>query len=123
MELSTEQNEEKKIFIVHIKGVHQRPHDAFDVLQFVINSFDEHGRTRILIDLTEAEIKGGLMDNYKAANPSPELAKDLKKFRFAIVSSEITEHDEFFENLADNRGHRVRFFDNHDVAMEWLGKL
>jgi uncharacterized Fe-S cluster-containing protein len=120
MELSAELDREKNIFIVHVRGRYQRPRDGFEAQRFVIDSFAEHGCRRILLDLTKAEIKSGVISTYNTANPSPDVATELRKFSFAAVYPEITDDDRFFETVAVNRGLRVRAFDNADSAIEWL---
>jgi hypothetical protein len=40
--------------------------------------------------------------------------------KLAIVYAEITEQERFFEDVAVNRGYRLRVFDDKKKALEWL---
>jgi hypothetical protein len=122
MELSTAFDKEKDIFIVHVMGEYRRPYNGFEAQRLVINSFAEHGCRRVLLDLTQAEIIAGTLSTYQTANPEPEVAQELRKFSFAAMYAEISEDDRFFETAANNRGLRVKTFDDLDKALEWLEK-
>lgn len=122
MNLSTEFDSEKNIFIVHVVGEYRRPHDGFEAQRLVIETFAEHGCRRVLLDLTQAEVIAGALSTYQTANPKPEVAQELRKFSFAAVYAEISEDDRFFETAAFNQGFRVKAFDDLEQALEWLEK-
>lgn len=122
MELSTELDKERKIFIVRVTGQYRRPDDGFEAQHLVIKSFAEHGYRRVLLDLTQAEVIAGTLSTFQTANPEPDVAKELRKFSFAALYSEVSEHERFFETVAVNRGLRVRVFEKLEKAVEWLEK-
>jgi hypothetical protein len=120
MELSAELDEARGILIVHVRGEYRRPDDGFEAQRFVIDTYPEYRCRRVLLDLTEAEVIPGTMPTFETANPEPEVARELRRFRFAAVYSVITKDERFFEDAAVNRGQVVRAFENVDTAVQWL---
>ena len=120
MELSTELDKEKNILIIHVRGEYRRSVDSSEAQQFFIDSYSEFACRRVLLDLTQAEITGDTMSTFNVGSPPPERAEELRKFCFACVYPEISQNERFFENVAVNRGFRVRVFDEFEKAVDWL---
>ena len=120
MKFTSELDSESGICRVYVTGEYHRPEDSDQMKQFAVDYSASHGCHRFLMDLTQAEITGGTMDTYKAANPQGELAEPLRKLRTAFVRNKMTEDDSFFENVAVNRGYMLRAFDSIAKAVEWL---
>ena len=120
MELSAEYNEAAQILVVTVTGTYQRPHDGFEAQRFVIGAYAEYKCRRVLLDLTQATVIAGTMPTLETADPSPDVARELRKFSFAAVYAEITADERLFEDVAVNRGLRVRVFDTMEPAVEWL---
>ena len=120
MKLSAELDREENILAIHVRGEYRRPDDGFEAQRFVVDSYSEYGCRRVLLDLTDATVIPGTMPAFETAHPNPDMAAELLKFSFAAVYREITEDERFFENVAVNRGLRIRVFDELEEALEWL---
>ena len=71
--------------------------------------------------MTQAEAFGGTMHMFQTAvNPEAEILKELRKFKFSILYTQITDDERFYENVSFNRGLRVRVFDDLEKAVGWL---
>jgi len=120
MELTAAVDRDRKILILHVTGTYRRPHDGFEAQHFVIDTFAEYRCTRVLIDLTQAEVVPGIMEGFRELNPSQEVLHGLMRFSFASLYTQITEEERFLENTAVNRGLKVRVFDDREQAIAWL---
>ena len=88
--------------------------------RFAVDFFIKHGCRLFLIDLTHAEVIGGTMLTFSAANPRGELAKSLRKVIAAFVPRKLAKEDRFLETVAVNRGFQVGASDSLEKAVEWL---
>lgn len=71
-----------------------------------------------LIDLTQADVIGGTIQAFGAANPQGEIAQSLRNVKTAFVRRKLTEDDHFYETTAVNQGYLLRAFDSMDKAVE-----
>ena len=108
------------ICTVSVTGKYRRPEDSDELKRFAVDYFTKHGCRLFLIDMTQAEVIGGTMGSFKAANPQGELAQSLREIKTAFVRQELTRDDLFYENVAVNRGFQLRAFDTLYKAIEWL---
>ena len=108
------------ICIVRVTGEYHRPEDSDELKRFAVDYFAEHGCHLFLIDMTQAEVIGGTMAAFNAANPQGKLAQSLREIKTAFVRQELTRDDLFYENVAVNRGFQLRAFDTVYKAIEWL---
>jgi hypothetical protein len=88
--------------------------------RIVASAHAERGFWRVLIDMTQADVSVNTLDIFEAGNPQGEMAAHLRKLKSAFLYREITENLRLLETVATNRGFRVRVFDQHDKALEWL---
>jgi hypothetical protein len=108
------------ICTVQLTGEYRRPEDSYELKRFAVNFFTEHGCHQFLIDMTQAEVTGGTMAAFNAANPQGGLVQSLREIKTAFVRQELTRDDLFYENVAVNRGFQLRAFDTLYKAIEWL---
>ena len=120
MEYTSELESTSGICTVRVSGEFRRPEDSNDLKQFAVDFFVEKGCRLFLIDLTQAEVIGGTIQAFDAANPQGEIAQPLRNIKTAFVRRKLTENDRFYENTAFNRGYLLRAFDSLDKAVEWL---
>jgi hypothetical protein len=120
LKFTSELDSRNGVCTVHVTGEYRRPEDSDTLKRFAVDFSIEHGCYLFLIDLTQAEVSGGTMPTYDAANPKGELADRLRKLKTAFVREDLTEEDRFFENVAVNRGFELRAFDSVEKAVEWL---
>ena len=120
MEYSSEIDPANGICRVHVTGKFVRPDDSDELKRFAVDSFTNHGCRRFLIDLTEAQVVGGTMPTFDAADPEGEIANLLRRIKTAFVRRELSDDDRFYETVAVNRGFLLRAFDTCEKAVEWL---
>lgn len=120
MKYSSEIDKTNGICRVKVTGKFIRPDDSDELKHFALGIFTNNGCCRFLIALTEAEVVGGTMPTYDAANPTGEIANSLRRIKTAFVRRELSEDDRFYENVAVNRGFSLRAFDKCEIAVEWL---
>lgn len=120
MKLTAELDKARNILLIRITGTYRRPDDSFEAQRFIIDSFPEHRTRRVLLDLTKAEIIAGTLATLETVESRPEMADELRKFRFAAVYSEIGRDERFYEDAAVNRSFSTRIFDDFEKAVQWL---
>ena len=120
MKYSSEIDKTNEICTVHVTGKFTRPHDGDELKRFAVDTFTNHGCRRFLIDLTDAQVRGGTMPTFDAGNPKGEIVNSLRRLKAAFVRHELTEEDRFLETVAVNRGFSVRAFDTCEKAVDWL---
>ena len=108
------------ICTITVTGYFQRPGDSDKLKLFAIDFNKKTGCYLFLVDLRQTKITGGIMSYYNAASPQGDLSKELKKNKTAVLYKELTVNDKFFEDVAINRGFRLRGFDSLKKAVEWL---
>lgn len=105
---------------VTVTGEYQRPADSHELKRAARDFYRRTGCHLFLFDLTGANVRGDVMETYDAATPDSILAPDLIHIRAAVLLRTITENDQFFENVAANRGFQVRMYRDERLAREWL---
>lgn len=120
MKLTAELDKARNILVVRITGTYRRPDDSFEAQRFIVDSHPEYGTNRVLLDLTRAEIIAGTLATLETAESRPEMAQELRKFRFAAVYSKIGQDERFYEDAANNRNFSARVFDDFERAIKWL---
>jgi hypothetical protein len=120
MEYTFEIDNVSNICTVRITGSYHRSTHSPELKQFACDLYKEKGCRHFLFDMTNAHMASRTIDTFSAANPKAEMEEALRHHRTAILLSEITEDDRFFETVAVNRGFQLRIFNEIDKAMEWL---
>lgn len=85
-------------------------------------SLKEHNIWDVLIE-GKTKRRLSVLDSYNALKYIQEkLGKDVGKIRIAFLDERANgfEHNVFAENVASNRGLRLRFFRNRHTALCWL---
>jgi hypothetical protein len=77
---------------------------------------DEHGRTRVLVDLTAVRQAIPDTDRYLLGE---EIARTWRGLIVAAVDPTETP-DRFVQHVATNRGANLRLFDSEEAAIGWL---
>jgi hypothetical protein len=78
------------------------------------------GITKILVDARQIVVPFDTMDAYETANIAA--APMFRRATFAVVVSPSTATGPpFIETVAVNRGVNIRYFDDYDQALAWLG--
>ena len=108
---------------VFVKGTFRRPESTRKMQRLMRDLHSEHQCHHFLFDLTNAVVVSGTFDTFEAGSTAPGMEHTIRQFRIAIVYSKLTEDEQFFENVAVNRGYQLRVFDNRDKALEWLGPI
>ena len=89
---------------------------SMSMIRFVRELAERHGVTRVLLDTTAVPQPIPDMERYTLAMAAVENWRGLK-----VAGIDSTEPPEgFFENVAVNRGARVRVFGSETQALEWL---
>ncbi len=120
MKYTTEFDEAKGICMIRVTGRNKRPDDSLVLQQFACDFADERGCQRFLFDMTQAEIIGGTMDTFETGTVPVDPDHKHARQKIALVYSEYTADEGFLEDVAVNRGFRLRVFDEIDTAVEWL---
>jgi hypothetical protein len=120
MEYTSELDSTGNICTVHVTGKLYSPKDGDELKRAAVRIYSEHACSLFLFDMTHAEIVTGTMQAFDTGSPQGELAERLRRFKVAVLYSDLTEHEQFFENVAVNRGFRVHVFNEIDKAVEWL---
>ena len=82
----------------------------------VIELYEKHGATQILVDAREQESAPGVLDVFDFGEDWPQ------GVRAAILVSEDTPQDTLFlEAAAANSGRSIRMFFDENEALRWLG--
>ena len=82
----------------------------------------EHGSNAILIDATGLETVASITDVFDLPRQYDDGAVS-RATRFAVVRPKrqvAREMAQFYDNVCNNRGWRVKQFDTRDEAVEWL---
>ncbi len=120
MQFTHEFEEENALCIVRVSGEYLRSRDSDALKRFAYNCLKETGCFRFLFDQTDATILANAIQTYVAATPGPALSSTLKRLRVAVLRSQITEDDRFFETVTFNRGYELRYFTDRCQAVQWL---
>jgi hypothetical protein len=121
LELSIKYNKEKNILIIPVIGDYKRrDEDVSEIQRVIIEACSKYGCRKVVIDFTQAKLTGSVMSIFKTGNPPEKVSNELRKIRFAHVYLKISEDEQFFENVAVNRGFNIRVFDEFKKAIEWL---
>lgn len=120
MEYTSEFDRVTGICTVRVTGLYRRPEDSDELKRFAVGFSSKTGCRLFLVDLTDTEVVGGTMPTFKAASPQGALGQALRDLKAAFVRRELTPQDRFFEDVAVNRGFRLRAFEKLDEAAKWL---
>jgi hypothetical protein len=121
MERKVDVNVASGICVIKVTGTHRRPDDSHELLHIAGLIAKEHGCSRFLFDMREADIVAGTMHTYETAL-EPEKHGFSKLYRIAAVYPEITKDHSFMENVGVNRGAvAFKVFAEIDKAREWIG--
>lgn len=120
MKYSVHFDEDTGVCLIRVTGPHRRPEDSYELLRIGAAAAKEHGGSRYIFDMREAEIITDTMGTYDAAS-NPEKWGFSRHYRIAAVYREITEDHRFLETVGFNRGASgFRVFDDIDRAWEWV---
>lgn len=122
MKYSYELDNVENICNVIVSGSYRRDEDSATMKQFVCDFYEKTGCRMFFFDMTAASITSNTLASYEAGNPPEEIAKTLRRHRTAVLLTEITDDDRFFETVARNRGFNFQLFDEYNKAIEWLKK-
>ena len=120
MEYIPEFDETNGICRIRVTGKHKRPHDSRILQQFARDFGKERNCQRFLFDFRHARTTGGTMDAYEAGTVPVDPDHQLARTKFALLFSGDLEIHKFMEDVAVNRGYKVRVFDDREQAMAWL---
>jgi hypothetical protein len=121
MEVTVTYHEDRAICSVRIVGTITNRDDVRCFFGQALPILEEHGGTRVLFDLRNAEIAAGTMETYyTAADPGAWGWK--RHYKAAVVYSNITERERFLETVGVNRGILIHIFDDIDEAFSWLAE-
>lgn len=120
MEYKYDYDRNSGICTVKVTGEHRRPDDTILLQQFARDFGNEHGCERFLFDMTGATIIGDFLGTYKAGTVPNDRDYMQIKQRVALLYTIITEDCRFLEDVAVNRGYKLRVFDQKEKAMDWL---
>ena len=109
------------ICVITVTGTHKRSEDSYELLRIAGAAAKEHGCSRFLFDMREANIIASTMSTFDTAR-DPEKHGFSRLFRIAAVYPDISDDHRFLELVAVNRGAAAfRVFKDIDEAREWLG--
>ena len=102
-------------------GLHNR--EQIDrLIQIAAAECSKQKIKKLLVDLRESEGDLLVMEKFSLARKT-KVARDLG-LRVAVLDrSERRMSDRFFENVAVNRGVRIRFFEKEDESRSWLDQV
>lgn len=120
MDHSTSYEEDSGIYVVRVSGDYHRGPDSDQNKQLVSRMFQAHGYRRFLFDMRGARIHSRVLSTYQAASVGPDLSGQLHQVCTAMVLDHLSEDDQFFENVAMNRGFDLRVFTDLQRARAWL---
>lgn len=120
MEYRYDFDQSSGICTVFVSGKHKRPDDSVILQQFAREFGNEHGCSRFLIDMTNAEIIGDFMDTFKTGTVPNDPDYEQIKQKVALLYTRITEDSKFLEDVAVNRGYHIKVFDQLEKAISWL---
>lgn len=87
--------------------------------QAVYRQLDANGCLRLLVDGSKADSKVGIFDDYEfTSEHRSELPAGIRLA--LIIRPEDSDHFEFVENVARNRGVNMIVFDSRESAVDWL---
>ena len=122
MEYTSNYDSDISICTVYVTGTYKRLEDSTILKHFACNFYKKKGCRNFLFDMTKAKIESSTFGTFESGNPPDELSGTLRNLKVAILFSEITEDDKFFETVAVNRGYRMQIFAKIEEAIEWLNK-
>lgn len=120
MDYTFEHDTVTNIGIFRITGTFKSPEDGQKMQVLSLQKYAECGCRRLLFDLTRATIVSGTLEAFATANPREEMGAKLRRFKIAVVFTTLTDHEQFLENVAVNRGYNAKVFDACDAALEWI---
>ncbi|MCB2213301.1 hypothetical protein KQI52_14400 [bacterium] len=92
-------------------------HNTTLVLQHMLKV----GCTRVLADDRNLKIDVNTLDIFKAASKDAESIREMPAEKFGVIlPPELAEDAKFYENVAHNRGFRIRFFFDQEEARCWI---
>lgn len=109
------------ICLVFVTGTFKRPENTREMQVLMSDLHDKYGYHRFFFDLTRASVESETLSTFEAGSKSPSGMDELiRRFSIAIVYAELTDDEKFFEDVASNRGYRLRVFEEIDDAKQWL---
>ena len=104
---------------VHLSGKFPNKllRDKKNVFQPLIDACISHQCNKALIDATDLDVGLNTMELFKAGEDAAHMSR--LNLRVAIVAREDM-FDQFFEDVAVNRGGDIEVFTDMDAAREWL---
>jgi len=122
MEYYIKHNKSTKVCTVTVKGTHKRPEDSYTLQNLAKEIGVSKGCHRFCFDMRDAQITGTLTDIFEAGQIPFDKDHQQHLQRISLLFSELTEDNQFLENVAVNRGYQVRVFEDHEKLMVWLLK-
>jgi len=98
------------------------PTELSDAFHETLSLVYQHDRTRILADCIGLSGGHSVIDLYYLADAfaSKDMDRSLKEAVLLPSAPASAEKVEFWENTCYNRGLKVRMFNDHESAMDWL---
>ena len=108
----------EQILAVLITGT-VKPGESDEMLKEAVPEAAKHSCERFLLDYRQATPLISTLDVYDRPTSYDRLAIP-RTARLAVLRSSDFKESTFAENVAHNRGYRLRFFDSQDTAIKWL---
>ena len=112
--------DEKDFLRIDVMG--KRSKDSIkDVTEEIFEAFNAFEGKKLLIDVSKFEEHINIIDIFSLLTLDlPKIIKG-KIDKVAIIEPGGNQDDkEFFENVAQNRGHNLKIFDTEEEALGWL---
>ncbi len=120
MHYTYELDNDSGICIVRVTDTFKRPEDAAEMQQLVCKLYEETGCGAFLFDMRRVDVVASVLFTYDTVVFEAAKLHVLRKLKAAVLYSEVTEEECFFENVAVNRGFPLRVFDSLDDSLDWL---
>ena len=103
----------------HIKGKISSA-EIISITQDIVNKCKQHNRSKVLVDLRKGGSDTSIAETFfMGSEELPSLTKGVLR-KAAIIENEINDNMIFFETVALNRGHNVKFFTDLEKAKDWI---
>jgi hypothetical protein len=112
-------SQEDDLLIVRTRGFDESLAEVRDYNRAVKKEAERLGCTKILADERELEYRLSVIETYQLAEDLADLVDAFQKIAL-VTHTNNREAADFWENVAANRGARVKVFYTIDLARSWL---
>ncbi len=121
MPVANEFSVDGTVLFVHVTGTVNSDEELEQNTALILQHMLSAGCTRILADDRNLQVNLNTLDIFSAATTDAQAIRRFPAEKFGVIlPPELLSDAQFYENVAHNRGFKIRFFFDEEEARNWI---